>query len=35
MAMPLLPFISDGEQDIRALVQALKDAGAAFVMPGG
>jgi DNA repair photolyase len=35
MAMPLLPFISDGEQDVRALVQALKDAGAAFVMPGG
>lgn len=35
MAMPLLPFISDGEQDVRALVQVLKDAGAAFVMPGG
>jgi DNA repair photolyase len=35
MAMPLLPFISDGEQDIRALVETLKDAGAAFVMPGG
>ena len=35
MAMPLLPFISDGESDIRALVQTLKDAGAAFVMPGG
>ncbi len=35
MAIPLLPFISDGEQDIRALVETLKDAGAAFVMPGG
>jgi len=35
MAMPLLPFISDGESDIRALVETLKDAGAAFVMPGG
>jgi DNA repair photolyase len=35
MAMPLLPFISDGEKDIRSLVTALKEAGAAFVMPGG
>jgi DNA repair photolyase len=35
MAMPLLPFISDGEQDIRALVSAMKEAGAAFVMAGG
>lgn len=35
MAIPLLPFISDGEQEIRALVKTLKDAGAAFVMPGG
>jgi DNA repair photolyase len=35
MAIPLLPFISDGGQDIRALVETLKDAGAAFVMPGG
>jgi DNA repair photolyase len=35
MAMPLLPFISDGEEDIQALVRTLKDAGAAFVMPGG
>jgi DNA repair photolyase len=35
MAMPLLPFISDGEQDIRALVGTLSDAGAAFVMTGG
>lgn len=35
MAIPLLPFISDGEQDIRVLVETLKDAGAAFVMPGG
>jgi len=35
MALPLLPFISDGESDIRALVETLKEAGAAFVMPGG
>ncbi len=35
MAIPLLPFISDGEQDVRALVRTLKEAGAAFVMPGG
>jgi DNA repair photolyase len=35
MAMPLLPFISDGEEEIRALLTALKEAGAAFVMPGG
>jgi DNA repair photolyase len=35
MAMPLLPFISDGEHDIRSLVTVLKEAGAAFVMPGG
>lgn len=35
MAMPLLPFISDSEQDIHDLVQTLKDAGAAFVMPAG
>lgn len=35
VAMPLLPFISDGEEDIRALVAVLKDAGAAFVMPAG
>jgi DNA repair photolyase len=35
MAMPLLPFISDGEDAIRALVDTLKDAGAAFVMPAG
>jgi DNA repair photolyase len=35
MAIPLLPFISDGERDIRTLVETLKDAGAAFVMPGG
>jgi len=35
MAMPLLPFISDGEDQVRALVAALKEAGAAFVMPGG
>jgi DNA repair photolyase len=35
MAMPLLPFISDGEQDIRDLVLAMREAGAAFVMPAG
>jgi DNA repair photolyase len=35
MAFPLLPFISDGEQDIRVLIETLKDSGAAFVMPGG
>jgi DNA repair photolyase len=35
MALPLLPFIADSEQDIRALVQELKGAGAAYVMPGG
>jgi DNA repair photolyase len=35
MAIPLLPCISDGEQDIRALVETLKDTGAALVMPGG
>jgi DNA repair photolyase len=35
MAMPLLPFITDGEQDIRALVETLKAEGAAFVMPAG
>jgi DNA repair photolyase len=35
MAIPLLPFISDAVADIRALVQSLKDAGAAYVMPGG
>jgi DNA repair photolyase len=35
MAMPLLPFISDGEGELRALVDTLEEAGAAFVMPGG
>jgi DNA repair photolyase len=35
MALPLLPFITDAEDDIRALVQALKEAGAVYVMPGG
>jgi len=35
MAMPLLPFISDGEAEIRTLVRTLKDAGATFVMPAG
>ena len=35
MAMPLLPFISDREQDVHDLVQTLKDAGAAFVIPAG
>ncbi|HEY9593634.1 MAG TPA: radical SAM protein [Spirochaetia bacterium] len=35
MAMPLLPFIGDGEPEIRELVTACRDAGAAFVMPGG
>ncbi|HVO39878.1 MAG TPA: radical SAM protein [Spirochaetia bacterium] len=35
MAMPLLPFLSDGEEEIRTLVRALKDAGASFVMPAG
>jgi DNA repair photolyase len=35
MAMPLLPFISDSEQDLRALVETVREAGAAFVMPGG
>jgi len=35
MAMPLLPFISDAEEDVRALLTALKEAGAAFVMPAG
>lgn len=33
--MPLLPFISDGEQEIHDLVETLRDAGAAFVMPAG
>jgi DNA repair photolyase len=35
MAMPLLPFISDAERDIRALVEVLKGTGACFVMPAG
>ncbi len=35
MAIPLLPFISDSEQDIRALVRTLKEAGASYVMPAG
>lgn len=35
MAMPLLPFISDGEEDVHKLVRTLKEAGAAFVMPAG
>jgi DNA repair photolyase len=35
MAMPLLPFITDSEKDIRALVRTFKEAGAAFVMPAG
>ncbi len=35
MALPLLPFIADREEDIRALVRALKNAGAVYVMPGG
>jgi DNA repair photolyase len=35
MAMPLLPFITDDEKSIRALLSTLKDAGAVFVMPGG
>jgi DNA repair photolyase len=35
MAIPLLPFIADGEEDIRDLVHALKDAGASFVIPAG
>ncbi len=35
MAMPLLPFISDGDAEIRALLTALKEAGASYVMPGG
>ena len=35
MAMPLLPFLSDSEADITALVSTLKDAGVAFVMGAG
>jgi DNA repair photolyase len=35
MAIPLLPLISDGEEDIRSLVRTLKEAGASFVMPAG
>ncbi len=35
MASPVLPFISDGEEDMRALVRAVKEAGASYVMPGG
>ena len=35
MAIPLLPFIADSEEDIRTLVRTLKDAGAVYVMPGG
>ncbi|HTO22070.1 MAG TPA: radical SAM protein, partial [Spirochaetia bacterium] len=35
MAMPLLPFISDGDLEVRALLRALKDAGVVYVMPAG
>jgi DNA repair photolyase len=35
MAMPLLPFIGDAEADLRALLVAAKDAGAAFVTAAG
>lgn len=35
MAIPLLPFLADDAQSIHALLETLKDAGAAFVMPGG
>ena len=34
-AMPLLPYISDGEEQIRALCAAAKEIGAQFVMFGG
>jgi len=35
MAMPLLPFISDGDAEVRALLAVLKEAGAIFVITGG
>jgi len=35
MAMPVLPFISDGESDIHSLILAAKDAGADYVIVGG
>jgi DNA repair photolyase len=35
MAIPLLPLISDREEDIRALVLAAKEAGASYVAPAG
>ena len=34
MAMPLLPWLTDGDREIDALMRALADAGAARVMPG-
>jgi len=35
MAMPLCPGLTDGEEEVRALVRACGDAGAEFVYPGG
>ena len=32
--MPLLPWLTDGDREIDALMRALADAGAARVMPG-
>lgn len=34
MAMPLLPWLTDGDRDLDALMRALAAAGAARVMPG-
>ncbi len=34
-AMPLLPYLSDGEEDIRSLCAAAKEVGAGFIMFGG
>ena len=33
--MPILPFISDSEEDIENMVVAAKDYGADYVMPAG
>ncbi len=35
LAMPLLPYISDGDEQIRSLCDAAKEIGAQFVMAGG
>jgi DNA repair photolyase len=35
LAMPFLPFLSDGEDSIRALYEACAEAKVDFVMPGG